>query len=91
MIYYVSVPQYFLKLHKFITLMAYVMSVNCSPLLITMSRGIKFVTAKHITTFTYNQLIKSLKMVTKIYSRSRMIVQNFLMDMDFDKTIYDLV
>ena len=45
---YFAVPKDFLKLHKFVTLVADVMFVNSTQFLITMSRGIKFVTDKHI-------------------------------------------
>ena len=41
--YYVAVPREFLKLNKFVTLVADLIFVNNIPLLITMSRGIKFV------------------------------------------------
>ena len=51
-----SVPKDFLKLHHFVTLMEYVMFLNGAPFLITMSRGIKFVTVKHIPIHTAKQL-----------------------------------
>ena len=40
--YYVDVTKYFLKSHKFVTLVADVIFVNGAPFLITMSHGIKF-------------------------------------------------
>ena len=55
---YISVPKYFLKLHKFVTLVADVMFVNGATFLITMSRGIKFVTVEHIPARTDKQLSK---------------------------------
>ena len=39
---YVAVPKDSIKLHKSVTLVADMMFVNGTPLLITMSRGIKF-------------------------------------------------
>ena len=51
---YVSVPKDFLKIHKFVTLLEYVMLVDSAPFLITMSCSIKFVTFEHIPTFTAN-------------------------------------
>ena len=42
--YYVAAPKDFLKLHNFLTLVSYAIFVNSTPFLITMSRGIKFVT-----------------------------------------------
>ena len=41
--YYVSVPREFLKLHKFVNLVADMIFVNVTPLLITISNGIYFV------------------------------------------------
>ena len=41
---YVDVPKDFLKLHKFVTLVADTMFVDSTPLVIAMSRGIKLVT-----------------------------------------------
>ena len=40
---YVNVLKGSVKLHKFVTLMAHVIFVDCASLLITMPRGIKFV------------------------------------------------
>ena len=85
---YIDVPKDFLKLQNFVTLVADVMFVNGAPLLIIVACGIKFVTVKHIPTRTAKKLVKSLKLVMKIYSRSSMIIKNFLVDMKFDKTIY---
>ena len=55
----VAIPNDFIKLHKFVTIVADVTFVNGVPLLITMSRGIKFVTVKHIPNCTPKQLRKS--------------------------------
>ena len=43
---YVTVLKDFIKLNKFVTLVADAMSVNGATFLITMSHGIKFVTVK---------------------------------------------
>ena len=57
------------------------MFVNGAPLLVTMLRSIKFVMVEHISNRKAKQLIKSLKQVMTIYSRSGMIVHTVLMDM----------
>ena len=88
---YVAVPKDFMKLHKFVFLVADVMFVNGAPLLINISHGIKFVTVEHIPTHTAEKLSKSTKQVMKIYSRSSMIIQTDLMDMKFDKPIDNLM
>ena len=41
---YVSISKDFVKLNKFVTLVVDVMFFNSAPFIITMSRGIKFVT-----------------------------------------------
>ena len=59
--YYVSVPREFLKLYKFVTLVADVIFVNITPLLITISYGIYFVTVQHVPSLTAKKLSKYLK------------------------------
>ena len=51
-----------------------------------MSRGIKFLTIKHIPSRTAKQLRKKLKIITDLYSRGIMIVQTILMDLELDST-----
>ena len=87
----VAIPRDFMKLHKFVTLVADVMFVNSVPFLVTSSRGIKFVTAEHLQSRTAKQLSKSLKRIMCLYSRGGMIVQTILMDMEFDKTKSELM
>ena len=60
-VYYVSVPREFLKLYKFVTLVADVTFVNVTPLLITISYGIYFVTVQHVPSLTAKKLSRSLK------------------------------
>ena len=84
---YVAVPREFLELHKYVTLVADVCFVNNVAFLVTISRGIKFVTDEFIMTRTDKQYIKSLKVVMKLYTRGSMKFQTVLMDMEFDKTV----
>ena len=88
---FVDVPKVFLKLHHFVTIMADLMFVNVAPFLVTISHGMKFVAVKHIPIRMDNQLSKYLKVVMKINSRSSMVVQTFLVGINFNKTIYYLV
>ena len=88
---YVDVPKYFMKLHKFETLVVDVMFLYNTPLLITMSCSIKFVTVEHVPTHTSKKLIKYLKRVMKIYSHISMIVETVIMNMEFYKTIDELI
>ena len=69
------------------TLVANVMFVNNIPFLVTLSHGIKFVTAEHVKSTTAKQLAKSIKRVMQLYGRVGMVVQTVLMDMEFDKTV----
>ena len=48
----VALLKYFIKLHNFVTIISDMMFVNGTPLLITISRGIKFVMVEHIPTCT---------------------------------------
>ena len=56
---YVAVPKDFIKLHKVVTILADLIFVNGAPFLITMTRGIKFVTVQQIPTRTDNKSSKS--------------------------------
>ena len=79
--YYVAVTCNFLALHKYVTLMSDVCFVDNVAFLVTMSRGIKFVTVEFIRTQTAKQLSKSLKISMKLYIRGSMQVQTILIDM----------
>ncbi|KAL7525935.1 hypothetical protein ACHAWF_001573 [Thalassiosira exigua] len=72
-------------MHKSVTLVADVMFVNNVPMLVTLSRGIKFRTTEHVPRRTAKQLSKSLKRVIRLYNRGGFAVQTILMDMEFDK------
>jgi len=88
---YVEIPKDFLLLHRSVTLVADVMFVNNVPFLITMSRGIKFITVEHVKSRTAKQLSRSLVRIMQLYSRGSMIVQTILMDMEFDSTVNELM
>ena len=49
---YVAIPRNFLKLHTHVTLVAGVIFVENIPFLVTLPRGIKFVTAEHVRSRT---------------------------------------
>ena len=85
---YVAIPKDFLKVIFFVALVVDVMFVNVAPFLITMSHGTKSGTNEHIPTHIAKQLSKYLKRFMTIYSRSGMIVQTVLVNMEFDKVIY---
>ena len=59
--YYVSVPREFLKLYKFVNLIADVIFVNVTPSLINMPHGIYVVTVQHFPSLTAKNLSKYLK------------------------------
>ena len=91
MIGYVAVPRNFLALHKHVTLVGDVCFVDNVVFLVTMCRGIKFVTIEFIRIQTAKQLSKTLKRVMKVYIRESMQVQTILMDMEFDRKVNDLM
>ena len=79
-----------MKLRTYVTLVADVMFVNNTLFLVTLYRGINFVTARNIKSRTAKQLAKSVRRVMQLYYRRSMIVQTVLMDMKFDKTVDEL-
>ncbi|KAL7461208.1 hypothetical protein ACHAXS_001628 [Conticribra weissflogii] len=60
------------------------MFVDGIPFLVTMSRGIKFITTEHIPTQTISQLKQSLVHVMQLYSRAGFVVQTILVDGQFE-------
>ena len=56
-----------------------------------MSRGIRLITIEHVPTRTDKQRSESIKIFISLYSRGHMVVKNILMDMEFDKTIDELM
>ena len=63
---YVAIPRGFLAFHRFVSLLADVMFVNNLTFLITLSRGIKFLTVEYISSSTSKELSKNLKIVVKL-------------------------
>ena len=88
---YVAVFCDFLALHKYITLVSDVYFVDNVASLVTIVRGIKFVTIEFIRTLTAKELSKILKRVMGLYTRGSMKVQTNLRNMEFDKTLNDLM
>ena len=58
MINYVSIPRYFLKLHKYVTLVDDVIFVNNILFLVSILRGFKFITVEYIPARTAKHLSK---------------------------------
>ena len=85
--YYFSIPREVLKLHKYVTVVYDVTFVNNILFLITMYWGIRFITVEHVPTCTANQLSKSLRRILCSYSCGSMVVQNILMDIEFEKPL----
>ena len=73
--YYVTIPREFLKLHKYVNLVADVMLVNNIPFLVSMYFSIRSINVGHVPTRAANNLSKSLKIIMYFYSRGSMIVK----------------
>ena len=82
---YVQIPQDCVQLHKYITLVADIMSVNGLPFLVTSLQGLSLVTIEHLPSRTAKHLTHTLERVFKIYGTTRFVVQMAMMDMEFKK------
>ena len=80
----------FMKLHTYAIIVTDVMFVNNIPFLVTLFRGIKFVRAENIKSWTAKQLAKCIRRDMQLYSCGSMIVQTVLMNVGFDKTMDEL-
>jgi hypothetical protein len=81
----VKIPQDFMELHKYMTIVADIMFVNGSPFLVTSSRGISLVTIEFLPSRTAKQLASRMERVVRIYRRAGFIIQTSMMDMEFEK------
>ena len=73
-------PRDFYRLHKFVTLVADVVSVNIIPFLMDFSRNIRLITVEHLPTRTAVHLDKSLMNIFKLYTRGSFVIFLVLMD-----------
>jgi hypothetical protein len=64
--------------------------VDGSAFLLTVSRNIKFITAKHVATCTAKSLSKHLDRVIQVYTRAGFSVHTILMDGKFEKVKNEL-
>jgi len=81
---YVSVPADIIKHHKFVILAADVMFVCGMPFLISLSRGIRFVTVQYVPRRTAPELANAFKNILALYSRAGFVCQTGLMDGEFE-------
>ncbi len=58
---YVQIPQDFVQLHRYVTLVADVMFMNGLPFLVTSSRGLSLVTIEHLPSRTAKRLAQTLE------------------------------
>jgi hypothetical protein len=86
----VQIPRDFVQLHKYVMLVADVMSVNSLPFLVTSCRGINLVTIEYIQSRTANHLVHTLQRVFRIYGTAGFVIQVAMMDMEFEKLRYML-
>ena len=82
---YIQIPQNFVELHKYVTLVADVMFVTGLPFLVTSSQGISVVTIEYLKLRTAKRLVHTLERVVHIYGATGFIVQTTLMDMKSKK------
>jgi hypothetical protein len=82
---YVKIPQDFIKMHKYVTLVADVSFVNGLPLLVTSSRGISLITIELLLLRSAKCLALTLEQVIRVCGVAGFIVQVALMDMEFEK------
>jgi hypothetical protein len=81
----VQVPQDFVQLHKYVTLVSDVMFVNGLLFLVTSSRGLKLVTIEYLPSRMAKRLVHTLQRVFRIYRTARFVVQVSMMNMEFEK------
>ena len=81
----VTLPPCIVERFQNTLLLADVMFVCGLPFLVTMSRGLKFVTAQYVPRRTAPELGNSLKSVLQLYKRANINIALVLMDGEFEK------
>ncbi len=81
----VGIPARIVEANKFVWLAGDVMFVDGIAFVVTVSRGLKFITTHYLPTRTADDLAQSLKETIKIYERGGFRVQTLLMDGEFEK------
>ena len=69
----VQIPQDFVQLHKYVTLVADVMFVNGLPFLVTSSRGLSLIMIEYLPSRTAKHLVHTLQRVFRIYRTDRLL------------------
>ncbi|KAL7462937.1 hypothetical protein ACHAXS_003308 [Conticribra weissflogii] len=81
----VGVPARIVNQNKFVCLAGDVMFVNGEAFVVTVSRGLKFITTHHLASREAINLASSIKETIKIYQQGGFKVQTILMDGEFEK------
>jgi hypothetical protein len=87
---YVAVPKGVIEKNKTVTLAANVFFVDGIAFLLTVSRNIKFIMAKHVATHTAKSLSKHLDCIIQVYMRAGFSVRTISMDGEFEKVKNEL-
>jgi hypothetical protein len=82
---YEKIPWDFIKMHKYVTLVADLLFVNGLPFLVTSSRGISLIMIELLPLQTAKRLALTLEQVIRVYGVAGFIVQVALMNMEFEK------
>jgi hypothetical protein len=81
----VKIPLDFIKMHKYVTIVADVLFVNGLPFLVTSFRGISLIMIEFLPLRTAKRLALTLEQVIRVYGVAGFIVQVALMDVEFEK------
>ena len=82
---YMTIPQDFIKLQKFIIFPADVMFVNDTPIVLPHNQEINLTTIEFTTTRTEKHLSWHIIHDLSLYSYTRFLVRTLIMDMEFEK------
>jgi hypothetical protein len=81
---YVQIPRGILERHRLVVLAVDVMFVNHVPFLVSVARGLNFITVEYTITGTEKALASCIKHIMDLYSRGGFQVGTVLMDNEFE-------
>jgi hypothetical protein len=82
---YVKIPRDFIKMHKYVMLVADVLFIKRLPFLVISLRGISLIKIEFLPSWSAKPLALTLDRVIRVYGAAGFIVQVALMDMEFYK------
>eukprot|EP00957_Ditylum_brightwellii_P175801 13386321-Ditylum_brightwellii.AAC.1 len=79
-----GIPPHIIQNHMNVTMVADILTVNGMKILMSMSRGLKFITGEYIVNGYDSTMLKSVENMNNAYAKRGFIIHHMLMDNQFE-------